>query len=359
MGRTTYDRILITGGAGFVGFNLAIFLREHGYNVSVMDNLVRRGSEMNIPRLREKKIDFFHGDIRCREDFNQLPDELDLIIECSAQPSVVSGYDNPRFDISNNFLGTVECLEFCQKKKAGMIFMSSNRIYSANKLNSLPIKETDTRFDYDEDIKIDINGFDARYGISRDFSVDGGHKSIYGVSKAAADLLCQEWATAFDLPIIVNRCGVISGEGQFGMVHQGWVVWWALAGYLGISLKYLGYHGKQVRDILFIDDLCRLLHMEIQALDKLSGRVFNVGGGKANALSLLEATDIVEKLLCMRMQITDSNEARRDDVKIYYTDNRLVTDMLGWEPRVSVEDGYEKIVRWIRDYGEQLKGLYL
>lgn len=359
MGTTNFKKILITGGAGFVGSKLALFLSERGYKVCIIDNLVRRGSELNIPHLRAQNIDFYHGDIRCKEDFEQLPKGLDLIIECSAQSSVVSGYDNPRFDISNNLLGTMECLEFCRKNGAGMIFLSSNRIYSADKLNALPMEELDTRFDYNQNIDTNIAGFHARYGINHEFNVDGGHKSVYGAGKAASDLLCQEWATAFDLPIVINRCGVISGEGQFGMVAQGWVVWWVLAAHLGIPIEYLGYLGKQVRDILFIEDLCRLIQLEIETLRDISGNAFNVGGGKANSLSLVEATSLVEELLNLKMNITKSDKARKDDIRLYYTDNRYVTKRLEWEPIITIEEGYEKIVRWVCDNGEQLKGLYL
>ncbi|MBW1804207.1 MAG: NAD-dependent epimerase/dehydratase family protein, partial [Deltaproteobacteria bacterium] len=206
MVETVHKQVLITGGAGFIGSHLAGYLVDRGYGVSVMDNLVRRGAELNIPEFRKKGIRFFHGDIRCTEDFDRIPQDVDLLIECSAQPSVVSGYGNPRFDINNNLNGTLECLEFCRRKNAGMVFFSTNRVYSADRLNSLPIRETDTRFDYDPSNGTKIQGFDPYFGISADFCLNGGHKSIYGVSKAAADLLCQEWATAFDMPIVINRC---------------------------------------------------------------------------------------------------------------------------------------------------------
>jgi len=352
-------KVLITGGAGFVGSSLALYLKQRGHEIIVMDNLVRRGSELNVPELRKRRIDFFHGDIRCIEDFEQLHGNIDLLIECSAQPSVVSGFENPRFDIMNNVMGTLECLEFCRLRGAGLIFMSSNRVYSSVKLNSLPIKALETRFDYDPDVANVFRGYDPFYGISADFGVDGAHKSIYGVSKATGDLLCQEWASAFGMNIIVNRCGVIAGEGQLATFDQGWLGWWALAGFLQIPVKYLGYQGKQVRDILFVEDLCGLIELEIQSLPALYGEVLNVGGGRETSISLREATALYETLLNVKMNVCAVDEARKDDIRLYLTDNRHAEKMFGWKPEVSLPEGCERIVRWVRDKGAQLRELYL
>lgn len=359
MGSFISKKILITGGAGFVGSKIAFHLSQIGHQVMALDNLSRRGSELNIPHLRKRGIPFFHGDIRCSDDFKQVPLNVDLVIDCSAQPSVVSGFVNPHFDIHTNVMGTLECLEFCRKTGSGFIFFSSNRIYSSDKLNALPIKELETRYDYDPSVKVDKPGFDAEYGISHIFNLDGNHKSIYGVGKAAADLLCQEWASAFDMPIVINRCGVISGEGQFGKVDQGWVTWWVLAAYLGLPVKYFGFQGKQVRDILFIEDLCNLVDFEIRHISEFSGNVYNVGGGRENSLSLIEATSLVEDILKVKMNITKTNEARKDDIRIYLTDNRHVKRRFGWQQKITVAEGLEKIVKWVHNNGEHLKKLYL
>ncbi len=356
---TTGKNIVITGGAGFVGSNLAYYLSRQGHRIVVMDNLVRRGSERNLPSLRDRGITFQHGDIRCREDFDSLPANTDVLIECSAQPNVVDGFANPRFDIQNNLHGTLECLEFCRRTGAGMIYFSSNRVYSARRLNALPHTEGETRFDYQAGDGFPIPGFDVNHGISHDFTMDGGHRSIYGVSKAAADLLCQEWASAFGLPVVVNRLGVIAGEGQFGMPAQGWVAYWVMAGVLELPLTYLGYDGKQVRDILFVEDVCRLIELEIAHLPDLGGRVFNAGGGRANSLSLREATAMMEALLETRMAVAIRPEPRQDDLKLYLTDNRAIRDILGWQPQVGLMAGLERIIRWVKDNGEELRRCYL
>ncbi|MCP3955324.1 MAG: NAD-dependent epimerase/dehydratase family protein [Desulfobacterales bacterium] len=351
--------IVITGGAGFVGSNLAYYLADRGHRIVVMDNLVRRGSERNLPSLRDRGITFQHGDIRCREDFDSLPANADVLIECSAQPNVVDGFANPRFDIQNNLHGTLECLEFCRRIGAGMIYFSSNRVYSASRLNALPHAEGQTRFDYQAGDGNPVAGFDVDHGISHNFTMDGGHRSIYGVSKAAADLLCQEWASAFDLKVVINRLGVIAGEGQFGMQAQGWVTYWVLAGVLERPLTYFGYNGKQVRDILFIEDVCRLIDIEIAQLSDLGGRVFNAGGGRANSLSLREATALLEELLQTRMAVSTQPKPRQDDLKLYLTDNRAIQDAIGWQPEVGLTAGLESIIRWVRDNGIELRRCYL
>lgn len=344
-------RIIVTGGCGFVGFNLACHLAEAGHRVWALDNLVRRGSEINVPALLDRGISFVHGDIRSPEDFLQIPSQADCLIECSAQPSVVSGYTNPLYDFTSNVTGAINCLEFCRIRRIPMIFLSSSRVYPASRVNALPTVELDTRWDWDVTMVAEATpvGFDPVEGISAQFPMDGPTKTIYGASKAAADFFCQEYADAFQLPVIVNRCGVIAGQGQFGMTTQGWLTFWAISCFLGRPLTYLGYKGKQVRDILFIEDLCTLVDIQLAQLESLSGKVWNVGGGRQRSLSLLEATSLTERLLGKKMVTRYQEETRKGDMVIYITDNSEVRRDLGWSPSVSVEQGCESIARWARD----------
>ena len=248
--------VLVTGGCGFIGSHVALHLRAAGNKVFVMDNLVRRGSERNIAALSRQGVSFFHGDVRNPEDLGNLPSEIELICDASAQPSVVTGYANPLFDITNNGLGAIHILEYARPRRIPLIFWSSNRVYGADRLNALPRRETTTRFEYDSDawdqlpVEQRPAGFHPVHGVSEEFSIDGGQRSIYGLSKLIADAACQEYAHAYDLPIVVNRFGVIAGEGQFGQTDQGWVVWWAIAHWFQLPLTYLGWQGKQVRDVL-------------------------------------------------------------------------------------------------------------
>jgi CDP-paratose 2-epimerase len=357
-------KVLITGGCGFLGSTLALYLRDLRHNVVAMDNLVRRGSESNIEKLQAHGVAFVHGDVRCVEDLGGLPQGIELICDASAQPSVVSGYTNPMFDLTNNTLGVFNVLEFARKHRCPLIFCSTNRIYSADRINALPRRESATRTEWDSAAWRNLpaerrpSGFDPEHGISEEFSLDGAGRSIYGVSKLMADVVCQEYADAFDIPVIVNRLGVISGAGQFGKIDQGWVVWWAVACWFGLPLKYIGWGGKQVRDILFVDDVCRLVDLEIGQIGRLRSGVFNAGGGAANSLSLLEATQFLEKKLGRTMSITHEKSPRKADTVIYITDNRRVDTVLGWKPQVSLAKGFDSILDWIEDNEEGLSARY-
>ena len=287
-------KILITGGAGFVGANLSFHMKQQGHDVTVLDNLARRGSENNIPEFKEKGIRFIHGDIRNPEDFYHL--KTDVILECSAQPSAIDGYGNPKYDITNNLYGAINVLEYCRINGSALIMWSTNKTYCGSKINALPRIEKDTRYSWD--INADMSpGFDPFYGISNDFPVDGGDHSIYGMTKIQADIACQEYCDAFNVPTVVNRFSCLAGERQWGKCAQGWVAWFAIAGVFDLPLEFIGWKGKQVRDVLFIEDICSLIDLEIANVNKIKGKVFNVGGGSCNALSLIEAVDLVSKLL--------------------------------------------------------------
>ncbi len=357
-------RVLVTGGCGFIGSHVALHLSAAGHKVSVMDNLVRRGSERNLRVLSRHGIPFSHGDVRNSEDLASLSEGIELICDTSAQPSVVTGYANPLFDITNNGLGAINVLEYARPRHIPLIFWSSNRVYGADHLNALPRRDTSTRFEYDSDAwnRLPVEqrpaGFHPVHGISEKFSIDGGQRSIYGLSKLIADTACQEYAHAFDLPIVVNRFGVISGPGQFGTTDQGWVVWWAIAHWFNLPLTYLGWQGKQVRDIMFVDDMLSLLDLHISNLVGLRGEVFNAGGGAANSISLCEATASMHEISSRAAAITQSDHARQGDIVLYWTDNRKATQKLGWQPKTNLRAGFTSIFEWIRENEAELHSRY-
>jgi CDP-paratose 2-epimerase len=356
--------VLITGGCGFAGSRLALYLSDQGHRVTAMDNLVRRGSETNIERLQRHGVAFVHGDVRNAEDFANLPNDIEFVCDASAQPSVVSGYANPVFDITNNAVGVVRVLQFARDRFSPLIFFSTNRVYSADQVNALPRREGATRLEWDANVwselpaKQRVRGFDPAHGISEEFSVDGAGHSLYGASKLMADVACQEYGQAFDLPIVVNRLGVISGSGQFGKVDQGWVVWWAIAHSFGLPLKYIGWKGKQVRDVLFIEDVCRLVDLQIRRIGEFRGEVFNVGGGAANALSLVEATQFLERRLGRSATVAHEDMPRKADMAIYITDNRKAERVLGWTPQVRIGEGLEAILSWIGKNDVEMRARY-
>ncbi|HWI41912.1 MAG TPA: NAD-dependent epimerase/dehydratase family protein, partial [Verrucomicrobiae bacterium] len=235
-----HQSLLITGGAGFVGSNLAIsFKRRHpGVRVSVMDNLKRRGSELNLPRLREHDIEFFHGDIRCPEDFPAI--DFDLMIECSAEPSVLAGYgESPHYVINTNLAGTVNCLEEVRKRRADIVFISTSRVYPYDTLNALPVVEESTRLAWAEGGE-PVPGWSLR-GVAENFPLEGP-RSLYGASKLCSEYLLQEYISMYGIRGVVNRCGVIAGPWQFGKVDQGVFTLWMLAHYFRRQgLSYIGY----------------------------------------------------------------------------------------------------------------------
>ena len=222
--------ILITGGAGFVGGNLAVYFAERGHEILCVDNLSRRGSEINLARFRKfKNIRFKHCDIRCVEDFLNF-DEFnpDIVYECSAQTTAIDGYRNPAYDFSNNTVGAYNVLEYCRRKSAGLIFWSSNKAYNGEFCNSIPMIEKETRLEWDLSKKTVVRGW-TPLGFNEEGNINGTSHTIYGVTKNAADLMCQEWSKAFDIPVVVNRFSCLYGPNQFGKVGQGWIVWFAIA----------------------------------------------------------------------------------------------------------------------------------
>ena len=357
--------VLVTGGCGFIGSHVALHLREAGHKVCVMDNLVRRGSERNIAVLSRHGVSFFHGDVRNPEDLGNLPAGIELICDTSAQPSVVTGYANPLFDITNNGLGAIHVLEYARPRHIPLIFWSSNRVYSADRLNALPYRETPTRFEYDPHAWNQLTveqrpaGFHPVHGISEEFSIDGGQRSIYGLSKLIADAACQEYAHAYDLPVVVNRFGVLSGAGQFGHTDQGWVVWWAIAHWFQLPLTYLGWDGKQVRDVLFVEDMLEVLDLQIKKIARFRGEVFNLGGGAANAVSLREATAAMQEISSRTSPITVSDKARQGDIVLYWTDNRKAAQQLDWKPKTDLRTGFVRIFDWIRENEAELRSRYV
>lgn len=344
------NRILVLGGCGFVGSNLCHYFNERGYRVIAFDNLVRRGSETNLPEFKRAGIEFVHGDIRNPEDLWKLP-PVDAVLECSAQPSATDGYNNPYYDLTNNTIGLINVLEFVRKCEIPMIFWSTNKVYCGTEINRIPKVEKKTRYEIHM-------GSMYPFGISEDFTINGGDHSIYGVSKACSDLLCQEYANAFNLPIVVNRWSCLAGPRQWGKCAQGWVAWWAIAALLELPIKYIGWKGKQVRDVLFAPDICRLVETELSMIKKLKGQVFNVGGGHKNTLSLIEATSMVERLTGRRMKTSVEPNPRKADHCVYISDISKVKRMTGWEPKVGLEDGYVEIIKWVRSNYDMLRRLY-
>lgn len=348
-------RIVITGGAGFVGSNMAIKLKQQypSYVITVFDNLKRRGSEFNLPGLRENNIDFIHGDIRNLEDLAQLP-EFDCMIEASAEPSVMSGLDgSPSYVINNNLTGAINCFNECIKYKANLIFLSTSRVYPISLIENAAYIEEDTRFSFSDTQS--IAGISSK-GISEQLSLDAA-RSFYGTTKLACELLIKEYQEFYGLKAAVTRFGVIAGPRQMGKTDQGVVTLWMARHFWKKDLGYIGYGGlgKQVRDILHIDDLVRLVDLQIHNIDKFNGSVYNAGGGVGCSGSLLEMTGICEEISGNKINIKSVPENRPADLRIYISDNSLIESKIGWKPEKTTKDIFTDIYHWLKDNESELK----
>jgi len=349
------SRILVTGGAGFVGGNLACGLKSRYPELEVvcLDNLHRRGSELHLPRLRRAGIQFVHGDIRIPGDLEAVG-PFDVLLECSAEPSVLAGYGSQReYLVQTNLMGTVHCLEAALRHQAAVVFLSTSRVYPIETINDLAFEEDETRFRLSR--RQTIPGASAE-GIAEDFPFHG-HRSLYGASKLCSELFIQEYISAFDLRAVINRCAVIAGPWQMGRVDQGIAAWWLLAHQFGDRLSYIGYGGcgRQVRDFLHCDDLLDLIELQLARIDEVSGRTFNVGGGVENSLSLLELTSLCRAITGRTIAIDREEKTRSGDVRIYITDHRRVTDALGWRPKRSTRQILEDIHDWSRTSQDEIR----
>jgi CDP-paratose 2-epimerase len=349
-------KILITGGCGFVGSNLAISFKQANPSNKVicLDNLKRRGSELNLPRLREFGVEFLHGDIRNLEDFDEIG-QIDVLIDAAAEPSVVSGMDStPDYLINTNLVGTINCLNFALKNKAIFVLLSTSRVYPIGLLNEIPLKEDISRFSIDKN-KNKIIGVSSN-GVSDQFSLQGA-RSFYGTSKLAAELLVEEYAAFYGLKAIVNRCGVLTGPWQMGKVDQGVVVLWMAKHYWNQELGYFGFggEGKQVRDMLHVNDLFDLLTIQLKDPLKYTGRPWNVGGGRDISISLNELSQLCTSITGNIIPIKSVNENRIADIPWYITDSTDIKKISGWHPRYTVKEIMCEIYDWIKENEELLK----
>ena len=350
-------KIIVTGGAGFVGSTLCIQLKTKypSYEIVAFDNLKRRGSELNLTDFQKNNISFIHGDIRNNEDLESLGN-FDVLIEASAEPSVTAGLDSdPTYVINNNLFGSINCFNACIKNKAKLIFLSTSRVYPIETIENALFSEEKTRFSFVDNQK--IKGISSK-GISEGLSLDGA-RSFYGTTKLSSELFIQEYATFYGLKAAITRFGVIAGPRQMGKTDQGVVTLWMAKHYWNQSLKYIGYggKGKQVRDLLHVDDLVELIDLQIHQIEKFEGKVFNVGGGLKNSASLQEITAICEKITGNKIEIEEVKETRTADLRIYITDNSKIENEIGWKPKKSVETIFKDIYLWIKENEKQLESI--
>jgi len=350
-------KIVITGGAGFVGSSLCLKLKQKypHYSIVAFDNLKRRGSELSLADFKLNDIEFMHGDIRNVEDIVALG-HFDTLIEASAEPSVMAGINStPTYVINNNLYGSINCFNACVERKANLIFLSTSRVYPIQRIENALFVEEKTRFNFSD--QQTENGISSK-GISEELSLEGA-RSFYGTTKLASELFIQEYAAFYNLKAATTRFGVIAGPRQMGKTDQGVVTLWMAKHYWKQSLKYIGYGGmgKQVRDLLHIEDLIDLVDLQIHNIEKFNNKIYNAGGGLQTSASLLEMTAICEKITGNKISIESELTNRPADLRIFVTDNSKINSEIGWAPKKNVETIFSDIFNWLHSNEEKLKDI--
>ncbi|HJZ73950.1 MAG TPA: NAD-dependent epimerase/dehydratase family protein [Vicinamibacterales bacterium] len=331
--------IIITGICGFVGSELATELRSRlaDARIAGIDNLSRRGSERTRPALERAGIAVRHGDVRCASDVDTLGD-ADWVIDAAANPSVLAGVDgrsSGRQLVEHNLYGTVNLLEFCARRRAGFVLLSTSRVYSVAALQQLPLAVSSGAFVPRAESSWPSGA--GPDGLREAFST-AGPVSLYGATKRASEIVAAEYGDAYGFPVVVNRCGVLAGAAQFGTAEQGIFSYWVRAWGAGQPLTYRGFGGAgyQVRDALHPGDLADLIERQIRGGASAAG-VWNIGGGPGNAMSLAQLSDWCRHRFGPRDVGADS-VMRRWDVPWIVMDATAAGARFGWRRTRSVAD---------------------
>jgi CDP-paratose 2-epimerase len=338
-------KVLISGICGFAGSHIARFLKEsrEGMTIAGVDSLARAGSETNRAELRRLGIAVKHGDIRMASDMGALP-AADWVIDAAAQPSVLAGHDgktSSRQLLEHNLLGTINLLEYCRAQGAGLILISTSRVYSISALTSVPLRVDSDAFAVDEEKPRPADA--GPLGVTERFSTEAPI-SLYGATKLASERLAEEYAAGFGVPLWINRCGVLAGGGQFGTAEQGIFSYWIHAHRARRKLKYLGFGGKglQVRDALHPRDLAAMVEFEMRRGAK--GEMLNVSGGKSNAMSLKQLTAWCNERFGAHEPAEDGSD-RPYDVPWIVLDSAKAQAMTDWKPKIGLGEILDEIAR--------------
>mgnify|MGYP001221801122 FL=1 len=330
--------ILITGGCGFVGTNLSLYLKSKKFNVYTLDNLSRKGSKFNYTVLKKKKIKNFRINIANYKKLKGLR-KFDLIIDCCAEAAVEVSRKKIDEVFNTNLIGTFNILKKAKRDKSKIIFLSSSRVNSIKNINKIIGNNSNLKK------KLHINKLiDDKFENSRP-------KSLYGFTKLASEMLIEEFNYAFGLKYIINRCGVISGPLQFGKQDQGFVSLWVIHHIMKKKLSYIGYggHGNQVRDVLHIDDLCELIHKQIKIINKIYNKLYTVGGSKISYTSLKNLTKICQNITGNKISIDKKKSTSIYDIPYFITDNRKVSKAYKWRPKKNINKIVYDITTWINN----------
>lgn len=334
---------LITGGAGFIGSNYVQRLLKRGEKVIIYDNFVRAGAPRNLEWLKkefgESAFEVIVGDVRDAARIAEASKSADVIVHLASQVAVTTSVINPREDFEINALGTFNVLEAARLsgKKPIVIYSSTNKVYGG--MDDVEVVEDATRWHYK----------DLPFGASEEQALD--FHSPYGCSKGTGDQYVRDYYRIYDIPTVVLRQSCIYGPRQFGVEDQGWLAWMLIAAVTGKQITIYG-DGKQVRDVLHVEDLLNAYDLAIEKIEIAKGQVYNMGGGTSNVLAIWsEFGPIIERLLGKKLDVK-RGDWRPGDQKVFYADYRKAERELGWKPQISLEEGIERLFQWVRENKE-------
>ena len=339
------QHILITGGAGFIGTNSADYFLQKKYHVTIFDNLSRKGSDQNLKWLKSKwgkRAVFMRGDVVTdRIKLNKAVANADAVIHLAAQVAVTTSVENPHHDFLVNAQGTLHVLEAARmsSKQPFVIYASTNKVYG--NMDHAEVMLTDAGYRYKQ----------YTAGVAEYHGVD--FHSPYGCSKGAADQYVRDYARIYGLPTVVFRQSCIYGPHQFGVEDQGWVAWFVISSLLNRPITIYG-DGHQVRDVLHVQDLARLYEMAIKNQKKVSGHIYNIGGGAKEVSSVLGAISRIENIINKKIPHSFS-QWRPGDQKVYISHIDKIKQAIGWEPKISFDKGLKTLVNWVEQEQKLLK----
>ncbi|MBL8077142.1 MAG: SDR family NAD(P)-dependent oxidoreductase [Anaerolineales bacterium] len=338
------QQYLITGGAGFIGSNYVQRLLKRGEKVIIFDNFARAGAPRNLEWLKKEfggdAFEVVVGDVRDADRIAEAAKGADVIVHLAGQVAVTTSVTNPRDDFEVNALGTFNVLEAARLsgKKPILIYSSTNKVYGG--MDDVEVVEDATRWHYKE----------LPFGASEEQPLD--FHSPYGCSKGTGDQYVRDYYRIYDIPTVVLRQSCIYGPRQFGVEDQGWLAWMIIAAVTGKKITIFG-DGKQVRDVLHVDDLLNAYDLAIANIDVAKGQVYNMGGGTGNVLAVwTEFGPIIERLLGKKVEV-DRGDWRPGDQRVFYADYRKAERELGWKPKISLEEGIERLFQWVNENKEQ------
>ena len=328
--------IVITGGCGFIGSSLCFYLKKKIKNVKIVsiDNLSKSYSRFNLKKLKKIGIKNYKINISNKKLINKINFKSDIIIDCSAEPAVETSREKSSDVLNSNLVGTINILEKCRKDNSKIIFLSSSRVY--------PIKESYNKFKKYKKKTLDF--FNEKTNII-------GPKTLYGYSKLASEMLIEEYNYCYNIDYIINRFGLVTGEGQFGKVEQGLISLWLWRHFQNKKLEYKGYSGKgeQIRDVLFADDLCEIIFKQIKNFKIIKNEIFCIGGGTKSFISLLALTKVCEKITGNKINIGSNKHTSIYDIPYYVTSLKKIKKFYKWKPKENLTDGLFKIYKWMKN----------